>query len=55
MAKREAPQELTASFAETLEKTKLINIEVNNEVKKSFIAYAMAVNVSRAIPDVETD
>ena len=52
MAKREAPQELTASFAETLEKTKLINIEVNNEVKKSFIAYAMAVNVSRAIPDV---
>ena len=52
MAKKEAPQELTASFAETLEKTKLINIEVNNEVKKSFIAYAMAVNVSRAIPDV---
>ena len=44
--------ELTAEFKNTLEKTKLINIEVNNEVKKSFIAYAMAVNVSRAIPDV---
>ncbi|MBR2448593.1 MAG: DNA gyrase subunit A [Clostridia bacterium] len=29
-----------------------MNVEVNNEVKKSFIAYAMAVNVSRAIPDV---
>ncbi|MBQ3115541.1 MAG: DNA topoisomerase (ATP-hydrolyzing) subunit A, partial [Clostridia bacterium] len=44
--------ELSAEFKSTLEKTKLINIEVNNEVKKSFIAYAMAVNVSRAIPDV---
>ncbi len=52
MAKKDASPELTASFKETLEKTKLINIEVNQEVKKSFIAYAMAVNVSRAIPDV---
>ncbi len=52
MAKREPSVELTAEFKATLEKTKLINIEVNNEVKKSFIAYAMAVNVSRAIPDV---
>ena len=52
MAKNEMPAELSAQFKETLEKTKLINIEVNNEVKKSFIAYAMAVNVSRAIPDV---
>lgn len=52
MAKKEAPAELTAEFKEKLSKTKLINIEVNNEVKKSFIAYAMAVNVSRAIPDV---
>ena len=52
MAKREMPGELTAEFKEKLAKTKLINIEVNNEVKKSFIAYAMAVNVSRAIPDV---
>lgn len=52
MAKKEMPGDLTAEFKQTLEKTKLINIEVNNEVKKSFIAYAMAVNVSRAIPDV---
>lgn len=52
MIKRDAPAELTAEFKEKLAKTKLINIEVNNEVKKSFIAYAMAVNVSRAIPDV---
>ncbi len=28
------------------------NIEINGELKKSFISYAMAVNVSRAIPDV---
>ncbi len=52
MAKKDNLAELTAEFKQTLEKTKLINIEVNNEVKKSFIAYAMAVNVSRAIPDV---
>ena len=52
MIKRDSPAELTAEFKEKLAKTKLINIEVNNEVKKSFIAYAMAVNVSRAIPDV---
>ena len=52
MAKKELTAELSAEFQSTLDKTKLINIEVNNEVKKSFIAYAMAVNVSRAIPDV---
>ena len=52
MAKREISAELSQEFKSTLEKTKLINVEVNNEVKKSFIAYAMAVNVSRAIPDV---
>ncbi len=52
MAKKENCAELSADFKSTLEKTKLINVEVNNEVKKSFIAYAMAVNVSRAIPDV---
>ena len=28
------------------------DVEINGELKKSFIAYAMAVNVSRAIPDV---
>lgn len=35
-----------------LEGTKIVDIEVESEMKKSFIAYAMAVNVSRAIPDV---
>ena len=52
MNRKENSAELTAEFQSTLDKTKLINVEVNAEVKKSFIAYAMAVNVSRAIPDV---
>ncbi len=52
MSKKEISSELTLEFQSILDKTKLINVEVNNEVKKSFIAYAMAVNVSRAIPDV---
>ena len=34
------------------DKTKYLDIDINSEMKKSFIAYAMAVNVSRAIPDV---
>ena len=37
---------------EMLKGTKYIDIELESEMKKSFIAYAMAVNVSRAIPDV---
>ncbi len=32
--------------------TKIIKVDVEHEMKHSFIAYAMAVNVSRAIPDV---
>ncbi len=52
MAKKEASPELTAAFKETLAKTNIINVEVEEELRKSFIAYAMAVNVSRAIPDV---
>ena len=32
--------------------TKYLKVNVNDEMKQSFIAYAMAVNVSRAIPDV---
>lgn len=52
MAKKEFNSALTEEFRKTLEQTNIINIEVDNELKKSFIAYAMAVNVSRAIPDV---
>jgi DNA gyrase subunit A len=52
MAKKETSPELTEEFKRTLEMTKLLDVEVDEELKKSFIAYAMAVNVSRAIPDV---
>ena len=52
MAKKEASPELTAEFKNTLAKTNIINVEVEDELRKSFMAYAMAVNVSRAIPDV---
>ena len=52
MAKRETSPELTEEFRKTLAMTKLLDIEVDDELKRSFIAYAMAVNKSRAIPDV---
>ena len=52
MAKKEFSAELTSEFKQKLEMTNVINVEVDQELKKSFIAYAMAVNVSRAIPDV---
>lgn len=45
-------QENKKDIAEMLEKTHVVDIELEHEMKKSFIAYAMAVNVSRAIPDV---
>lgn len=37
---------------EMLDKTNVVEVDAVNEMKTSFIAYAMAVNVSRAIPDV---
>ena len=52
MAKKITSPELTEEFAKTLAMTKMLEVEVDEELKKSFIAYAMAVNVSRAIPDV---
>ena len=44
MAKK---REDNTNLAEILSKTKVDKINVENEMKKSFIAYAMAVNVSR--------
>ena len=40
------------SLEEIFKDSKIVKCEVNDELKKSFISYAMAVNVSRAIPDV---
>ncbi len=51
MAKNETSQELTEEFRKTLSMTRVLDIEVENELKKSFMEYAMAVNKSRAIPD----
>ncbi|MEG1581650.1 MAG: DNA gyrase subunit A [Clostridia bacterium] len=34
-----------------IDNTKIVPVEIDDEMKKSFMAYAMAVNVSRAIPD----
>ena len=34
------------------EQQKIINVEINREMKKSFLDYSMAVIVSRALPDV---
>jgi DNA gyrase subunit A len=48
MKKRDYSEELN----KLVDNTNYINVEVNDELKKSFIAYAMAVNVTRAIPDV---
>lgn len=52
MAKKETSPELTEEFKKTLAMTKILDVEVDDELKHSFIAYAMAVNKSRAIPDV---
>ncbi|MDR2634795.1 MAG: DNA gyrase subunit A, partial [Clostridiales bacterium] len=52
MAKKNNNNEKERDFVEHLAKTNVVKIKVEEEMKKSFIAYAMAVNVSRAIPDV---
>ena len=51
MGKTETSQELTEEFKKTLSMTRILDIEVEHELKKSFMEYAMAVNKSRAIPD----
>ena len=45
-------EEEMKSLKELMENEKVEKVEVIGELKKSFISYAMAVNVSRAIPDV---
>ena len=52
MSKQKISEELTREFSKILGMTKLVDIEVNSELKQSFIDYAMAVNRSRSIPDV---
>ena len=40
------------NISELFENTIVKKVDMNDELKKSFYSYAMAVNVSRAIPDV---
>ena len=35
-----------------LEDQKIINVEINKEMRKSFLDYSMSVIVSRALPDI---
>jgi len=39
-------------LAKILASSKVVDVDLNDQMKENFIAYAMAVNVSRAIPDV---
>ncbi len=39
-------------YIEHIANSTVKDVEINGELKRSFISYAMAVNVSRAIPDV---
>ena len=48
MAKR---RDYSAEYEQIVDNTKIIPTDLEDEMKKSFIAYAMAVNISRAIPD----
>lgn len=34
---------------------KIINVDIEREMKKSFLDYSMSVIVSRALPDVRKD
>ena len=45
-------QDYSKQLDELVDNTKYVKVHLNEEMKKSFISYAMAVNVSRAIPDV---
>jgi len=45
-------RDFSSEHEQIIDNTVIHPVEINDEMKKSFIAYAMAVNVSRAIPDV---
>ncbi|MBR0348391.1 MAG: DNA gyrase subunit A [Clostridia bacterium] len=48
---KEIPHE-SEEFKANLENTKIYNVDINKEVRKSFLDYSMSVIVSRALPDV---
>ena len=51
MAKKQNEMQHT-DFREHLENQKIINVDLNREMRKSFLDYSMSVIVSRALPDV---
>lgn len=51
MSKKESEKQ-TQALEKLLDMSTVQPVEIENELKKSFLQYAMAVNVSRAIPDV---
>ena len=48
---KEIPHE-SEEFKANLENTRIYNVDINKEVRKSFLDYSMSVIVSRALPDV---
>ena len=45
-------EELALDIQEALSNTKIIDVDIEREMKKSFLDYSMSVIVSRALPDV---
>lgn len=52
MTKKELSTMDRDAYIKALQKTTIKKVGIESEMTKSFISYAMAVNVSRAIPDV---
>ena len=42
-------------MSENVNKNKIVNINISEEMKRSYLDYAMTVIVSRALPDVRDD
>ena len=40
------------NFQEMMEKSRVIDVDIQIEMRKSFLDYSMSVIVSRALPDV---
>ncbi|MDR1917749.1 MAG: DNA gyrase subunit A [Christensenellaceae bacterium] len=45
-------KDYSEEFSEIVDNTKYLKVRVEDEIHKSFMSYAMMVNISRAIPDV---
>ena len=45
-------EDYSEELSKILANSKVVDVDLNDQMRENFIAYAMAVNVSRAIPDV---